>query len=214
MDLNEKILQRLDELITTGRGLISEEGGASITPWEAWRASAQTLVAQVAGERSQYYTQFAERATRPDRRGRQPYSPRTAVAILEAVRDDFAKGWLRDLRELAAAEVFTDFLDMAEHLDSERFHAPAASVAGAVLEDSLRRVHLKRIGEWKGESSISKLNDSLRRADLYGQAVWRQIQVWGDIRNDADHGHFEKVDAAAVKQMISGIRDFLAKHEG
>jgi hypothetical protein len=137
------------------------------------------------------------------------------VGILRQVREDYAKGYLRDLRELAAAEVFTDFLDMADHFLSAGYHpAAAASIGGAVLEDCLRRLHLKHIGPWQADSSISKLNDGLKKGDVYGQAVWRQIQVWSDIRNNADHGHFDKVDAGQVKHMISGIRDFIARHEG
>jgi len=95
---------------------------------------------------------------------------------------------------------------MADHLHTNGYHIPAASIAGAVLEDSLRRLHLKRIGPWQGDSGITKLNDGLRKADVYSQSVWRQTQVWGDIRNDADHGHFEKVNADHVRLMAQGIR--------
>jgi len=210
MDVNEKILQRLDELLAEGkRAFYTMDRYVPDEWWRPLAASALSAIAQITGDGSIYYRQFSEQAIACEQR-----SPRTAVGILQRVRDDYAKGHLRDVRELAAAEVFTDFLEMAGHLHSEGYKDAAASIAGAVLEDSLRRLHLKHIGQVQGMSSISKLNDALRKATVYGQAVWRQIQVWGDIRNDADHGHFGKVDAAAVKQMILGIGDFLAKHEG
>lgn len=124
------------------------------------------------------------------------------------------KGWLGDLSELSVADVSGDYLDMAEHLDSKGYHLPAAMVAGAVLEDFLRKLHITRIGPWQGDSSIGRLNEGLRKAGVYEQPVWRQIQVWGDIRNPADHGHFDKVDAGQVKLMVQWIREFIAKHEG
>jgi hypothetical protein len=213
MDVGERIVQRLDELLGEARSMVSAEDLVDGTAWDAWRVSAQPLVAQISGRKSEYYTRFAERATWGASAGL--FSPKTATAILGRLRDDYAKGYLRDVRELAAAEVFTDFLDMAEHFLSPGYHpAAAASVAGAVVEDFLRRLHGKRIAEWQGDSSITKLNDALRKANVYGVEVWRQIQAWGDIRNHADHGRFEGVDAASVKLVIQGVRDFIAKHEG
>ena len=210
MDVNERTLQRLDELLAEGDRVFKTSGLPDVEWWAAWVVAALPAIAQLTGNNSTYYRHFSERAISTSAR----YSPRVAVSILRRVRDDFTKGYLRDLRELAAAEVFTDFLDMADHLHANGYHAPAASIAGAVLEDSLRRLHLKHIGPWQGDSSINKLNDGLKKADVYGQAVWRQIQVWGDIRNNADHGHFSEVDPDQVKQMVSGIRDFIARHEG
>ncbi len=212
MDLNAKILGRLDEPVCEAEGILNTSVGSTFDDVDAalvWKISCLPLLKAVASEDSRYYTEFEKQNVLGWSKSLQ-----TATAILKRVRADYARGYIPNVRELAAAEVFTDFLDMAEHLHSGGYHVPAASVAGAVLEDSLRRLHLKHIGQVQGMSSISKLNDALRKADIYGQAAWRQIQVWGDIRNDADHGHFEKVEAAAVKQMISGIRDFIAKHEG
>ncbi len=212
MDVNEKILQRLDELLADAEALSRTQTGFPFSVdakrFTRWSLSCRRVAEQLAGRESGYYRTLEAHAVNCTS---QHFIE--SRAALEALREDFAKGWL-DIRELVAAEVFTDFLDMAQHLHGNRYHHPAASIAGAVLEDSLRRLHLKHIGQWQGDSSISKLNDSLRKADVYGQATWRQIQAWGDIRNDADHGHFEKVDAGQVKLMVYGIRDFVAKHEG
>lgn len=210
MDVKERILQCLDELIEeaefTARAL--DRSAHDDRPWDAWHVSALPFVAQLTGRKSTYYQRFAEHA-----KDGIAFSTRRAAAILQRIRNDYAKGYLRDLRELVAAEVFTDFLDMADYLHANVNHIPAASVTGAVLEDCLRRLHLKHVGPWQGDSSISKLNDGLRRAGVYEQAVWRQVQAWGDIRNEADHGHFEKVNPGQVKSMIQGVRDFIAKYE-
>jgi len=143
--VNEKILQRLDELLAEGKRAFHTFD--RYIPDEWWcplAASALSAIAQITGDGSIYYGQFSEQAIAGEQR-----SPRTAVGILQRVRDDYAKGHLRDIREMAAAEVFSDFLDLAEHFQSEGYHpASVAMVAGAVLEDSLRRLHGKRIAEW------------------------------------------------------------------
>jgi len=211
MDEKERILQRLDELVAEAKPVFNVlDGYVEGEWWVPIATSALSFIEQLTSASSTYYKQFSQHATRTGG----SYSPRTAAGILEKVRDDYAKGHIRDLSELAAAEVFTDFLDMADHLHSESYYHAAASIAGAVLEDSLRRLHLKHIGPWKDDSSINKLNEGLRKAKVYDQAMWRQIQAWGDIRNPADHGEWEKVDSRQVKQMISGIRDFIARYEG
>ena len=174
----------------------------------SWYAASLSLVAEVAGANSHYYGRL------------QPndgiYFPifQVAQSLLQRVRDDFAKGYLRDLRELIAGEVFSDFLEMAEYLLSEGYHIPAASIAEAVLEDCLRRLHLKHVGQWEGESSIGKLNMGLYKKEVYSKSQFKSVDSWSAIRNDADHGHFDKVDAGQVKLMVQGIRDFIAKHEG
>jgi len=210
MNRKDLILHRLDELIEEGEKVHATEdyGLVAFDVWNPWRVSMLSFCAQLLSTAGTYY----EALTRNLKRSREEV--RATIVLLQRIRDDYAKGYLQDLRELAAADVFTDFLDMADHLHENGYHIPAASIAGAVLEDCLRRLHLKHIGPWQGDSGISKLNDALRRAEVYGQAVWRQIQVWGDIRNDADHGRFDKVDSGQVKQMIAGIREFIPRHEG
>jgi hypothetical protein len=213
MGASDDILLRLGDLIAEASEMFRHSQVVVPALWDAWRVSALSVVAQLTGETSEYYTSLAVLAKLDQTPDRRPWSPQRPINILKRVRDDYAKGYLRDLRELAAAEVFTDFLDMADYLHTKGYHIPAASLSGAVVEESLRRLHLKQVGPWQGDSSISKLNNGLYKADVYGLAVFRQVQVWGDIRNDADHGDFGKVDPGAVKAMVSGIRDFIAKHE-
>jgi len=124
------------------------------------------------------------------------------------------RGWQGDLSELDIADVSGDYLEMAQHLADKGHHIPAASVAGAVLEDFLRKLHIARIGPWKGESKLSRLNTNLYKAGVYGNPVQQQVTAWAALRNPADHGHFHQVDSAQVKLMIRGIRDFIAKYEG
>jgi len=217
MSVEEKVVKRLNELIAQAdrvrrtRQCDPESGLPDSVEHEtfvAWIMSCRHFVRIVAGEDSEYHKRLDELGL-----GNWLSAVETARAVLISLSENYTEGWFTDLRQLAAAEVFDDFIEMAQHLCQLGYHVAAASLAGAVLEDSLRRLHLKKkVGALVGESSISKLNDSLHKAGVYAQPEWRQVQVWGDIRNEADHAHFEKVDATGVAQMISGIRDFIVKH--
>ncbi|MCK4324583.1 MAG: hypothetical protein KAW89_08645 [Armatimonadetes bacterium] len=140
---------------------------------------------------------------------------RRLLAVLENAITDLKAGYLFDLRELLAAEVFDDLLEMAEYLIEKDYHLPAASIAGAVLEDALRRLCDKTNVTWSGDSSISKLNKALYKAQAYDKVQSGEIRTWGTLRNQVDHHDFrrpEDVDAKHVKRMVAGIRDFILKH--
>jgi hypothetical protein len=220
MAVNDRILGQLDRLLEQAKQVEAtsylyhseDEEPYELISGEActeWLLSCVNMAERVAGRDSAYYKHLS---SRQQFSASNPSTFTDARAAFRALREDYVNGLLVDFRELAAGEVFTDFLDMADHLSRNGYHVPAASLAGAVLEDALRRLHLRHIGQWSGDSSISKLNDALHKASVYPKPQWRQIQAWGDIRNDADHGHFDNVDAGQVGSMIPGIREFVVRY--
>lgn len=131
---------------------------------------------------------------------------------MEAAFRDFNEGFLFDLCSLVAAELFSDFLDQAEHLLSEDYYVPAASLAGAVLEDSLRKLCHRRDLPVPAKTTIESLNMELAKASVYDKLVQKQITALADIRNNADHGKFDKFTKADVEDMIKRIRRFDADY--
>lgn len=218
----DRIAERFIELLETAlidgsnpspgiRFLEHWEGPVHTFEFSRWLTSVTNLVSRVFGPDS-LHRQRLEECQQACREPREVHWVHIAQGVFRAAYDDYVGGWNAQVRELVAGEVFTDFLDMTQHLLKNRFHVPAASLAGAVLEDALRRLHARHIGEWEGESKISRLNDALRKADVYPQPVWREIQSWADIRNNADHGCFGDVDGQQVKRMMDGIGAFIAKY--
>jgi hypothetical protein len=59
---------------------------------------------------------------------------------LQALRDDYESGYLQSVVELVHADIFADFLDMADYLIQQGYKDPAAVVAGSVLEEHLRKL--------------------------------------------------------------------------
>lgn len=141
-----------------------------------------------------------------------PSHVKTGQGILRAVREDVEGGYLTDIRTLISAEVFTDFLEMAEHLHDNGYKDPAASLTGAVLEDGLRKIADANIVKLKAREDLSSLNSKLVSADVYNNLMRKKIQVWIDVRNNADHGHFGEYDTNDVTDMISGVERFLADY--
>lgn len=134
------------------------------------------------------------------------------LAILQAARDDIAGGYLQKVEALVSASVFSDFLEMSEHLLDNGYKDPAASLIGAVLEDGLRRICVNNGITLKTKEDISSLNQKLAQKQVYNPLQQKQIQVWNEIRNNADHCNFDQYKMDDVKDMLGGVRSFLSEH--
>ncbi len=134
------------------------------------------------------------------------------LGILRAVKEDIKGGYLTDLRTLISAEVFTDFLKMAGHLYEAGYKDPAASLAGAVLEDGLRKIASVNEIKLKAREDLSSLNRKVADKNVYNRLVQKKVQVWTGVRNHADHGEFGEYSSQNVADMIRGIEKFLADY--
>jgi hypothetical protein len=205
----------LGELLEEGRNIALSLDTGGIPPPApqykalAWASSVVARLEEVFGAGNARFQGFVSVTELPGFTGSGIFG--YALMRLEAAIRDLEQGPLSGVEGFVAGEVFGDFLEMAQHLSDQGapYHVAAASVAGAVLEDGLRRLCKANSRTWVGDSSVSKLNDLLHKYQMYDQVTWRQIQVWGDVRNKADHGEFENVDAGAVASMIPGVREFL-----
>lgn len=221
MSLEESLIERLDYLIAKGTRILDRnrdrrERSKSVRKPEIdedhgkfteWQMQTLTLLVNVLGREGIYTRAFAtEVRTSLDE------SVYRGLGILRAVREDIEGGYLSDVRTLVSAEVFTDFLEMAEHLYDNGYKDPAGSLAGAVLEDGLRRVADNKGVKRKTQEDLSSLNHKLANAGVYSRLAQKQIQVWTEIRNNADHGRFDEYTAQDVGDMIRGITRFLDEH--
>jgi hypothetical protein len=134
------------------------------------------------------------------------------VGILKGIQHDIKSGMLSDFRRLLQAEIFADFLEMAEYLLNEGYKDAAAVLLGAVLEDSLRKLAVGRgvpTATANGKPlTIDPLNIALAKNGAYNPLVQKQITTWANLRNDAAHGHFSNYDADQVKQMLLFVQKF------
>lgn len=137
------------------------------------------------------------------------------IGIVDALRHDYESGALAPLRELIRAEVFEDFLEMAEHLLESGYKDSAAVMIGGVLEGELRK-----LAQRAGVSTASPdgrpikaeaLNGSLAGKDVYNKLDQKSVTSWLDLRNKAAHAHYDEYTVDQVRVMLMGVRNFISR---
>jgi hypothetical protein len=59
---------------------------------------------------------------------------------------------------------------------------------------------------------LDALNKKCSDAGLYNALQRSHVDGWRILRNDADHGHFDRYTAQDVATMVAGVRAFLTAH--
>ena len=136
------------------------------------------------------------------------------VGALRALRRDYDAGYLGSVQSLVRAEVFADFLEMAEHLLAQGYKDPAAVLVGSVLEE-----HLRALCDGRGIPSQTSgkpkkadtLNAELASTGVYNKLDQKSVTAWLDLRNKAAHGHYDEYTADQVGNMLLGVREFATR---
>ncbi len=216
-DIKGKIVKRIDELIEKGENVLSTykpnppnvigfptlDSGKFVE----WQTQVLNFLINLLGLSHIYVQSFKDKVT-------EGYESHVKMGqgILNAVKEDILGGYLTDIKTLISAEVFSDFLEMAEHLLENGYKDPAASLCGAVLENGLRKIAMKKGIGVKASDDLNSLNDKCANGGVYNRLTQKKIKVWIDIRNKADHGQFNEYSEKDVQEMLKGIRDFLADY--
>jgi hypothetical protein len=215
------IVKRIDELIEMGNQVLGTRHHLDGIPGEyvnsgtikGFRAASLSFIERVYGEKHPHFTEFFGNT-----RGYGPADVEKGLAILNAMRSEIDGGWLFTLRGLVTAEVFADFIDMAEHLLELGYKDPAAVMAGGVLEEHLRQLCVKNgipVSQEKDDKSVplkaDRLNSELTKADVYSKLDQKLVTAWLDLRNKAAHGKYEEYNQGQVGQMILGVTEFMAR---
>ena len=139
----------------------------------------------------------------------------------------FDEGVLISPRLAIAHEIEGDILDIAQgqveksETNQDANHKQlqlgiAAFLAGAALEDALRRLCDANGISYNPRTSISSLQIELyqptNQIEVISQSETKQITAWGDTRNKADHGRFSEITHPEVLSMVIGVRGFIDKH--
>jgi hypothetical protein len=211
--------RRVAELIALGQEVLKTAHGSygfeyvDNQRYAEFRSAALSFLRNSYGDLHPYYTEFNTnvRVNRPD-------ETQQGVGILKGVQREMAGGWLHTAKGLVSAEIFSDFLEMADHLMSEAYKDAAAVMIGSVLEEHLRQLCAKvgmEVVVSKGGRHVPKtadlLNADLAKANVYNKLDQKQITAWLDLRNNAAHGHYDQYDIAQVRGMLSGVTNFMAR---
>ena len=217
MKLDEQVRERLAALIEKGEAVLTThkpnppgivgfptlDGGR----YTEWRSQVLVCLTQVFGSSHTYTASFDHETSSGARRG----STESGLGVLRAALEDVEQGHLATLEDMATAEVFSDFLDQADHLLQNGYAAPAASLAGAVLENGLRSIAERNEIVIKARDDLSALNSRLGAKGIYNRLRQKEVSVWIDVRNLADHGRFDDLTEENVEGLIRGVRSVLAE---
>ncbi len=218
MDMQQKrledFIQRADQLIAQAGKVLATEpasGGYRYVkdePFRAFRSASLSSLAAIFGKEHAYYTEFDSQA-----KSTSPSDTGQGRGVLLAAREEMAGGWLNTRKGLVSAEIFADFLEMAEHLLDEGYKDPAAVVAGSVLEEHLRQLCQKKgigieVSQQQGRQVHKKadtLNAELAKAGVYNKLDQKNVIAWWGLRNNAAHGKYQEYTKEQVALMLPGI---------
>lgn len=218
MIVKEKIIERLDKAISAGAAVVASHGFnrtyADQGLYFAFKAHGLACLVDVLGENHSYTKSFEKMFVEDGRRS----EAEGGYRLLQTVREDFQMGYLHSVRELINAEVFSDFIEMAEYLLADDYKDPAAVLGGAVLEEHLRKLCDKNAisltaPDNKGgtrQKRAAELNDDLAKAGVYTKVQQKLVTGWQGIRNEAAHGNFAAYNSEEVRGMLSGVTAFVA----
>lgn len=206
MKFDEQIIKRISSLWSKGDYLL-RFGRVSVGRFFGWQSQVQTFLIETLGNYHNYTKRFFEMVKFADRQ-----DVEIGLSILDSLKEDIENGYLFDIKNLISAEVFDDFLEMAEHLLENNYKDPAASLGGAVLENCLKEIAENNDIKLKKRENLNSLNQKCADVKLYNRLIQKKVQSWIEIRNYADHGEFSEYSKKDVKDMLRGIRQFIGEH--
>jgi len=216
MTVEEKIFERINELIEMGEKVLSTrrpppsntigfDSSVDTQMGYQWFTSVQSILGRVFGEQSQHYKNFSAQGIKGI-----TYSPvYRAQGVLKAAKDDYEHGHLFELNKLIEAELFDDFLEQSSILLNAGYYQPAAVVVGCVLEDALRKMCVKEGITLSSSPKLDSMNSELAKAGFYNKLTQKEITAIADIRNSAAHGKWDQFNKDDVERAISWVRKFL-----
>jgi uncharacterized protein (UPF0332 family) len=215
----DKVINKFESLLKEGMEILKKEGYPNedgryfpdTNIYFRYRTEALNIIRRSCGEDSDHYRELRRLAESVESANNSYYFI-NCYGVLEAAKNDYVGGYILDLKTLVAAEVLGDFIEQADFLLEQGYFIPAASLAGAIMEDTLRKLCLARQIATPEKTKIDRLNIDLAKAGVYDKLIQKRITALADIRNNADHGHFDKFKKEDVEDMLSFLKRFTADY--
>ena len=213
--MEKRIIERLDKLILLGEQVIASASRVNNYVdhklLAQYRTSVQSFLSNLFGDDSPYNVEFKAQIT-----DQLPSTTEMGQGILQGAKEEILNGGLINIKKLVTADLFADFLEMAEYLLSEGYKDASAVMIGSVLEE-----HLRKLCDANGISTINLKDGKPKKADLLnaelvGQSVYdkldlKNVTAWLDLRNKAAHGKYSEYNLDQVENMLSGVTEFITR---
>lgn len=215
----DDLKRRINELLSQADQVIATTYKSADYKWVnsekfySLRTASLSFLKNTFGESHPYYQEFNNHVS-----GMTPHSTEIGRGILASVKQEIDGGWLITVKGLVSAEIFTDFLEMANYLLEEEYKDPAAVMIGSVLEEHLRQLCIKNAiptESIKDGKPIAKkadlLNSELAAQSVYNKLDQKSITAWLDLRNKAAHGKYDEYSKNQVELMLQSVTEFMSR---
>ena len=147
IDMENLFLSKIDYLLTLADQFEASAqssstnlgfGNVSTTKYDVeiyseLESSSKSLVLKLYGDVHPYYQKLEERLTGLG-------GAKDAKGVLRAIKKEIEDGFIISQRDVLSAEIFTDFIEMAEYLVREKYKDAAAVIVGSILKERLRQL--------------------------------------------------------------------------
>jgi hypothetical protein len=220
VNMKEKLIERIAQLISQGQDVLStkqqmQHNGFRVNAgkMQGFRSALLSFIERIYGKEHTFYNEVSNSVVT-----NYPSNIEAGMEILKVMKDEISGDWLFKVKELVSAELFSDFIEMAEHLLSQGYKDPAAVILGSVLEEHLRQLCIAKNIEIEINTNgklvpktADGLNIDLAKAEVYTKLDQKQITAWQDLRNKAAHGKYSDYNNAQVELMLSGVIGFMSR---
>jgi hypothetical protein len=219
---NKKLIERVDFILSIADdslklGKNNNYGSliADSAKFKALKVSGLSFILDLFGFEHPYYSEFKNELYGSNYYGS---NVNNAKGILISIKAEIENGWLSSIKGIVSAEIFSDFLEMAEHLIANDYKDPAAVMIGSVLEEHIRQLCIKNGIDTSFEKDgktinlkADRMNNELAKAGIYNKLDHKNITAHLDLRNKAAHGHYSEYDIAQVKLMYNSVFNFIIR---
>ena len=217
MNTKQVLLKRVSDLIDLASATMQAVDSNIFEPSRfRFRAQSLQFIKYLNGTSDPNYSEF-EMASR----GFNWQDVDASRSILQGIKHDIENDYyLSSLNGLLSADIFSDYLEMAEHLLQENYEIPAAVLIGSTLEEHLRKLCEKNTlpienVDSKGKKHLktgNDLNAELYKATIYNKIEMGQVEAWIKIRNAAAHGNYSEFTRDQVSLMLQGVSAFIGRN--
>ena len=213
----EDVKNRIDALIKQADKVIAQvetEGAVNVESFFEFRTASLSFLASAFGEEHIFYKEFYGKTN-----SNTGYGTIAERGILKAAKQEIDGGWYFTVKGIVSAEIFSSFLERAEHLLEQNYKDASAVMIGSVLEEHLRQLCNKNyidINVVKNGKTVPKkanlLNEELKKSDIYNALEYKSVVSWLGLRNSAAHGEYEEYSKEQVINMYDGVLGFIMRN--
>ncbi len=216
MKIDEKLLNRINELISSGRNLkIGNEDGQVLNEnhrqmCKGWLAPSQNIVHLLIKETENPYRTAIDKICASERGYCIHESVGEVTIILQEMLRDVENGLVSSIEAQAKAEAFDDFLDHAKEYLKNKRPNEAGVIAGVVFEDILRTICRNNGIEEKGKKLDSIISE-LTKNNLFTQIKAKRARVSAHVRTKATHAQWDEFEQEDVETTIKFTEELILK---